>query len=165
MKGMLTRHLVPAMLAMVFVLSVFPALDSVRRLVNTLEPAVSWDSVKVITPIVEPGGILYMVYTATVNKQCPSDLRGFLVAEDGTVPVRFPPVSGGYTKPSDDPVEIRVSITIPKKADNGLAPLHSGRYTYRTVVTRYCPDGVEDDNSVPEAPFTLEVSDNTKGTQ
>jgi hypothetical protein len=112
---------------MVFVLSVFPALDSVRRLVNTLEPAVSWDSVKVITPIVEPGGILYMVYTATVNKQCPSDLRGFLVAEDGTVPVRFPPVSGGYTKPSDDPVEIRVSITIPKKADNGLAPLHSGR--------------------------------------
>jgi len=30
-----------------------------------------------------------------------------------------------------------------------------GPYTYRTLATRYCPDGVEEDNEIPEAHFVL----------
>lgn len=159
MKRFIGKHFVPFMLAVLFLFVFLPGFESATRIVRSYEPAVTWDSVNVITPTVEAGGVLYLVYTATINKQCPSDVRGFLIAADGTVPVRFPTVAGGYTKPDDDPIDIRVAIQIPKQSDSGLAPLTSGEYRYRSIATRYCPDGVEDDNSTPDAHFTLKVAE------
>ena len=158
MKTFITKHFVPFMLAVLFLFVILPAFDSVTRIVKMFKPAISWQGVRVLTPKVQPGGILYMVYTATINEQCPADIRGFLIASDGTVPVRFPSVTGGYAKPNDDAVEIRVSIQIPKRADSGLASLTTGDYVYRSIATRYCPDGIEDDNAIPDARFVLEVS-------
>lgn len=120
-------------------------------------PAVEWQGVEVLTKTVRPGGQIEMIYTARIHRQCPAELRGFIVAHDGTVPVRYPVVSGGYTEPSPDPVKIRVSITMPLRADLGLSPLRSGNYVYRTLATRYCPSGVETDSAVPDVPFFLEV--------
>lgn len=131
--------------------------EQVRKWWGDSTPAITWHGVEVISGTVKPGDVLTLVYTATINKQCPSDLRGFLVAPDGTVPVRLPITNGGYSRPSDGPINIRVSILIPKTSDPGLAPLVSGIYTYRAVATRYCPDGVEEDSTIPDALVDLQV--------
>lgn len=120
-------------------------------------PAIEWRSVDVLTQVVNPGGKLEMVYTAIIHRHCPSEIRGFVVAGDGSVPIRFPPVSGGYTPASEDPVRVRISLIMPKEADPGLGQLQSGDHVYRTVTTRFCPGGVETDNDVPDAKFYLEV--------
>lgn len=157
MTKRITQHLIPALLALLVVLTLVPFIESTGRLLTQITSAITWSGVRTVSQVVKPGEVLEIVYTAKINKQCPSDLRGFLIASDGTVPVRFPVVSGGYRSPSDETIEIPVKIVIPPKADNGLAPLVSGTYIYRTLVTRYCPDGVEDDHDVPDAKFYLEV--------
>jgi len=124
---------------------------------HTSNRAIDWLGVKVHTPVVRPGEELRITYTARVNRSCPSDLRGFLIAPDGTFPVRFPMVRGGYTSPAPTPVEITVAIQIPMQSDPNLAPLKSGPHIYRTAATRYCPYGFEDDYSIPDARFQLEV--------
>lgn len=148
-------HMVPAMLALILFTVIINAVDTVGAWVSRQTTAVSWGDVAVETPSVQPGDVLAMTFTARINKQCPADLRGFLVAPDGSVPVRFPIVGGSYTKPSDGPSRIRVAITIPDHPDPGLAPFVAGRYVYRTVATRYCSDGVEQDTSIPDVPFVL----------
>lgn len=150
-------HLVPALLALVVFFSTLPFIESAIRIHSRTIPAIEWHGVNVVTGTVKPGEVLELVYTLTVNKQCPADLRAFMVAPDGTVPVRIPTIAGGYARPSDAPVDVRVKIPIPKTADPGLGPLQSGLHTYRATATRYCPDGVEDDNSIPDATFMLEV--------
>jgi hypothetical protein len=157
MKRTIASHIVPALLALLVVLSVAPFIESIIRFESRTKSAIEWHSVDTVTKKIKPGDILEIVYSATINKQCPSDLRGFVVAPDGTVPIRFPTLSGGYAKASDGPTNIRVKIPIPEKADIGLAPLKTGEYAYRTLATRYCPDGVEDDAHIPDAKFTLEV--------
>lgn len=157
MKDFIARHFVPFMLAILFLFVILPFFESASRIVNSYERAIDWKGVEVITPKIAPGDTLELVYWATINKQCPSDIRGFLIADDGSVPVRFPTVAGGYAKPDDDELSIRVNIAIPKKSDSGLAPLKTGRYIYRSVSTRYCPNGIEDDNATPDAEFYLEV--------
>jgi hypothetical protein len=152
------QHGVAAMLALIVFFTSLPFVEAVLRGVDRQTSAIEWHGVEVVTKTVRPGDFLEIVYGATVNKQCPADLRGFLVADDGTVPVRYPIVAGGYSRPSDEPVEIRVRIKIPQTADPGLAPLHDGEYIYRTLATRYCPDGVEEDIVVPDARFNLEVT-------
>jgi hypothetical protein len=151
------QHSVAATLALLVFFTSLPFIEAVLRRAERHTEAIDWHGVNVVTKNVKPGDLLEIVYGATINKQCPADLRGFLVAEDGTVPVRFPVVAGGYSKPSDGPVEIRVKIKIPPAADPGLAPLRDGEYVYRTLVTRYCPDGVQEDVGVPDARFNLEV--------
>lgn len=150
-------HIIPALLAMVVFFTTLPFIESVVRLHDRTREAITWHSVKVVTPVVSPGETLEVVYSATINKQCPSDVRGFFVAPDGSVPVRMATTAGGYARPSDGPVDVRVKLLVPVMSDSGLAPLQSGEYIYRTLVTRYCPDGVEDDNSVPDVKFRLEV--------
>lgn len=154
---MLRNHLIPAALALILVFVSLGAIQQVRSWWRQVTPAIDWHGVEVFTRTVHPGGTLSLEYTATINKQCPADLRGFLVAPDGTVPVRFPVVAGGYSKPTPEPVKIRVSLTIPYLADPGLSPMVAGDYTYRTMAIRYCPEGVEEDASIPDAPFRLEV--------
>jgi hypothetical protein len=154
-------NFIPAMLALIVFFTTLPFVESVLRLYARSIPAVEWYSVQVVSPIVRPGDILEIIYTVRVNRQCPSDLRGFLVAEDGSVPVRFPTVAGGYTEPSEEPHEVRVKIPIPRKADGALGPLEKGSYVYRTTATRYCPEGVEQDDDIPDAPFILEIFDGT----
>lgn len=150
-------HLLPAMLAAIMVFTVLPFIETSLRIASASTPAIEWHGIVGATPEVSPGGILQITYKATVNKQCPSDIRGFLIAPDGTVPVRFPTLFGGYTRPADGPVDIRVAIPIPKQTDRGQAPFIAGEYIYRTLVTRYCADGVEDDHSVPDVKFNLRL--------
>jgi hypothetical protein len=157
MKKKLTAHIIPALLALIVFFTTAPFVESMLRFNSRQTAAIDWKSVKTLTPTVRPGEVLSVAYSATINKQCPSDLRGFLVAPDGTVPVRFPVVAGGYRIPSDGPVDIPVKVVIPRTSDPGLAPLVSGQYVYRSLATRYCADGVEEDHSVPEAKFFLEI--------
>jgi hypothetical protein len=151
-------HFIPALLALVVFFSALPFIESIMRLRSIAQEAITWHGVEVITKTVKPGDILELVYTLTVNKQCPADLRGFIIAPDDSVPVRFPTIVGGYARPSEAQSQVRVRIPIPKTSDPGLAPLTSGEYTYRTMATRYCHDGVENDNAIPDAKFSLEVS-------
>lgn len=157
MKRTIASHAVPALLACLVFFTILPFMESLWRLNAQATDAITWHGVEVISKVVRPGGNLDLVYSATINKQCPSDLRGFFVAPDGTVPIRLPTVAGGYARPSAEPVEIRVKLAVPERSDPGLAPLVSGEYTYRAIATRYCPDGVEDDNEIPDARFQLEV--------
>ncbi len=157
MKAFVSRHFVPAMLAVMFLFVILPFFESASRIVKSYERAIDWGHVEVLTPTIRPGDTLELIYRSTINKQCPSDIRGFLVAEDGSVPVRFPTVAGGYAKPADEETPTRVNIMIPMQSDSGLSPLKSGRYIYRSISTRYCPDGIEDDNATPDAAFYLEV--------
>ncbi len=149
--------LAPPAIALTLFLVALNSADVINKWWSGWGPAVEWQGVEVETKVVHPGGILAMVYTAVINRQCPAEVRGFVVAEDGTVPIRLPPVSGGYTEVSPDPVRVRVSLTMPAKEDAGLARLQSGDYVYRTVSTRFCPNGVEVDNDVPDVKFYMEV--------
>ncbi|MEY5061107.1 MAG: hypothetical protein RIS45_1028 [Planctomycetota bacterium] len=147
----------PPLIALALALVAINSADVVRKWWEGSGPAIEWHGVEVLTHTVRPGGKLEIVYTATIHRQCQADLRSFVVAPDETVPIRFPVVSGGYAQPSPDPVRIKVSITIPLQSDPGLSPLQSGAHTYRTVATRYCPQGVETDNKIPDAKFAMEV--------
>lgn len=151
------NKLAPPMIGVILAMATISSADVIKKWWSGYGPAVKWQGVDVVSKIVHPGGTIEVVYTALIQRQCPSELRGFVVAPDGTVPVRFPPVSGGYTEPTDEPVNIRVSITMPARADTGLSKLSSGEHVYRTVATRFCPEGVEVDNDVPDAKFYLEV--------
>lgn len=157
MMSRMKEHILPAIMAVLVFFVTVPFVESVFRFYSHYQPAVEWHGVEVISKVVRPGDNLELLYSATINKQCPSDLRAFFIAPDGSVPVRLPPVAGGYARPSDEEVEIKVKVMVPKTSDPGLAPLVSGEYTYRAIATRYCPDGVEDDNDIPDAKFHLEV--------
>lgn len=158
MAHILRGHILPLVLAGILFVMALNSLDQVEKWIDRQTPAISWAGVETMTQTVSPGGILTVEYTAIINKHCPSDLRGFIEASDGTVPVRFPVVAGGYAKPSPEPRKIRVSVTLPQSSDPGLAPLRTGPHVYRTVATRYCPEGVEEDTNIPDAPFRLEVN-------
>jgi hypothetical protein len=157
MIAIIKRNTFPAVLAVLVVFTVVPFIDSVQKLSERTKSAIVWIGAKSTTPVVRPGEILTAIYTARINKTCPSDVRSFLVGADGSVPVRFPTAAGGYARPAKDPVTITVNVPIPMEPDRGLAPLKPGPYTYRTMATRYCPDGVEDDNNVPDVKFTLNM--------
>lgn len=144
-------------MAFIIFMTTLPFIESIMRYHSAAQAAITWHGVEVVSKVIRPGDNLELVYSATINKQCPSDLRAFIVAPDGSVPVRYPTVAGGYARPSDLPVEIRVKVRVPPHADPGLASFVSGEHIYRATATRYCPDGVENDNSVPDAAFTLEV--------
>jgi hypothetical protein len=158
MRIFIQRHTIPALLACLVFFTTLPFVESVLRFNSRAQAAITWRGVEVISKTLKPGEILELVYTLTVNKQCPSDLRAFIVAPDGTVPIRFPTIAGGYARPSEVPTHVRVKIPISKEADPGLAPLTSGLHIYRVTATRYCPDGVEQDNNIPDAKFQLEVT-------
>ncbi|MEN6306079.1 MAG: hypothetical protein ABFD96_25360 [Armatimonadia bacterium] len=157
MRRFVQQHLVPAVLACIVFFTTLPFIESVLRLKSRAQAAIDWQGVEVITRSVKPGGVLEVVYTAQINKTCPSELRSVIVAPDGSVPVRFPTVAGGYTRPSPQPVEIRVRLPVPPQSDPGLAPLQSGQHIYRTTAIRYCPEGVAEDLDIPDAPFWLQV--------
>lgn len=150
-------NFVPALLALILLFVTVNASEQALKWWREYTPAIEWQGVEVTQTTVQPGGELMVIYTAVVHKQCPSDLHSFIVAPDGSVPIRYPVVAGGYSKPSDGPIRIRVSVTVPPSADEGLRPLVSGPHVYRTLAVRYCADGVEQDSSVPDAPFMLEV--------
>lgn len=153
----LRHHAIAAALALIAFFTALPFIQAVWKLTDDAQPAIEWHGVETVTKTVRPGDILEIVYGATINKQCPADLRSFLVSEDGAVPVRYPIVAGGYSKPSDEPLSIRVKVVVPKMSDPGLAPLKTGEYFYRTIATRYCPEGIQEDTSIPEARFNLKV--------
>lgn len=163
MKKAIIGNLIPALLAIIVFCVSLPFYESAARLFRTHTRAVEWDGVRVITPTVGPGGVLELAYRAKINKQCPSDLQGFLIEEDGSVPVRLPLVAGGYRPPGDDFEEIRVKIQVPFTSDPGLAPLRAGKYTYRAIATRYCTEGVEQDREIPDATFIFRQSVSRKG--
>ncbi len=155
MWTILKSQTIPAMLALILFAVAINASETGMRWYARHQPAIEWQGVTVLTPSVAPGGVLSVVYKARINRQCPSDLRSFIEAADGTVPVRYPTISGGYRKPGNM-VDVPVAVMIPKQSDPSLAPFRPGPHIYRTMATRYCADGVEDDDKIPDAPFTLE---------
>ena len=157
MQQILKSNALPMVLAGILFVMTLNSIDQVDRWFERQMPAITWHSVEVKTPVVRPGEELALIYRATVNKTCAADLRGFIDAPDGSVPIRFPITKGGYAKPAPEPQEIPVRILIPPTSDPGLASLKSGPHAYRTNVTRYCPEGTEEDASVPSAHFMLEV--------
>ena len=157
MKVFIRNNLVPALLAMIIFIVTLPFVESLHRLYDQTVPAIEWYSGRAVNSPVRPGEVLHIVYKAKINKQCPSDIRSFIRAEDGSVPVRFPVLAGGYTPPTKDVVDIKVNIQIPLVTDFGLEPFKSGKHEYQSLVTRYCSSGVEQDSNVPSIPFMLEV--------
>lgn len=154
----LNGHAWPAIIGFMVALALIQLSPNLWNWWNSTGRAIEWRGVIVHTPVVRPGGTLKLTYTAIVNRSCPADLRGFIVAPNGTYPVRFPVIRGGYTPPSDgELVEIPVEVQIPATSDSGLPPFVSGPHIYRTAATRYCPYGFEDDWNVPDAEFMLEV--------
>lgn len=156
---MTTLHskLMPPILGFMLAIAAIQMSPSLWGWWNSTGAAIEWVGVTVHTPVVKPGETLRITYRAIVHRSCPADLRGFVIAPDGTFPVRFPTVRGGYTQPSESETDIPVSIPIPPMADPGLEPLRSGPHIYRTVATRYCPYGFEEDYQIPDARFQLEV--------
>lgn len=121
-------------------------------------PAVEWDNVEVVTPVVKKGGELHLVYTSKVNKQCTADFIHFLIGpgDSEASPVRFPTVAGGYRKPTNGKYEkVSVTINIPLVADPPLANFPPGKYKYRSLATRYCDGGTQIDDKIPDAEFEL----------
>lgn len=155
MSQLIRQHIIAATLALIVFFTALPFAESVINLHYKAQSAIEWENVKILNDVVYPGDIIEVVYKAKVNKLCPADLRGFIVAPDGTVPIRYPIVAGGYTKPTEEPTEIKVKVVMPLTSDPGLAPLVSGEYAYRAIATRYCPEGIEEDTDVPEAKFKL----------
>ena len=142
-------------MALIAVLAGIPAVQQLYDWHNEWTTPIEWKDVKVLTPVIRAGDELSLQYTAKVNRTCPADLRGFLIYEDGSSPVRFPVVTGGYRKPTDDFISFNVHISIPKTADVGLGNLLPGKYVYRSLVTRYCPEGQVEDAGVPDAKFEI----------
>lgn len=150
-------NILPAMVALLLAMVAINSTDVIHKWWEKRGPAIVWYGVSISPETVRPGDVMQITYTANVNRQCPADIRGFIFAPDGSVPVRFPVAAGGYTRPTDGPDEITVDLVMPLKSDPGRSPLRSGRHVYRNLITRYCPSGVEIDANVPDVPFYLEV--------
>jgi len=139
--------------------------DIVRKVLaetkKTLAPPIEWLGVRVLTPVVKVGGVLELEYTAKINRQCPADIRAFLIRKRGDgveqAAYRFPDRTGGYRLA--DPTKwqvILVKILIQDSSIGDEFPkLEPGEYAYRVRPIRYCADGVEPDNFSPDARFTL----------
>lgn len=133
------------------------AKTAVQETLGMTKPAIEWKGVIVSTPVVKIGGELIVSYTARVNKQCPADLRSFLIDRTGAAAYRFPDTQGGYStanRNSDQTITVRRVIRDPLAGEN-LAPLQPGVYTYRVTAIRYC-ETTQLDSFIPDATFTLE---------
>ena len=132
------------------------ATNAVERAFAKSEPAIDWRSAKAITPEVKIGETLEVQYTALIRKQCPSDLRSFLLDnKTDAASYRFPDQAGGYRRVSLDPQTWTVKIVInDPPAGSGFPPLQPGDYTYRATAIRYC-DRIELDSMIPDVAFKL----------
>lgn len=158
MKKIVVKNVIPFLLALIMFMTTLPFFESIMRLLDQYEPAVEWEGYYLIDKTVKPGGSLHIVYRAQINKQCPAEIRSFLISADGSAVVRFPVLSGGYTRPVHGTVDIPVTIKIPFSADAGLEEFRSGYYIYRTSITRFCPEGIEEDNGTPDVTFYLDTT-------
>lgn len=149
----------PPVLALILALMAVNSADVLSRWWHGYGTAITWLGVDVRPRTVSPGGDLHLIYSAIINRQCPSEIRGFLVAPDGSVPVRYPIISGGYTDAGEDPVSISVNLKIPMTSDPGLFALKTGVYIYRSLAIRFCSTGIETDSAIPDAEFFLEVNE------
>lgn len=132
------------------------ATNAVDKAFAKTEPTISWISAKALKPEVTVGGVLEIEYMALIRKQCPSDLRSFLLNETTDVAAyRFPDQSGGYRREDRSPQIWRVKIVISDPPPgSGFPPLEPGDYRYRTTAIRYC-DRIELDSSIPDVVFKL----------
>lgn len=116
--------------------------------------AMVWHGVKVLTPEVRVGGELVLEYSATVNEQCPAELRSFLRGSDGSVVSRWV-TAGGYTPVSAGRRTIIVRIKVDDDLTKQFPALKNGPHTYEVTAIRFCPGGLEIDNLIPQARFTV----------
>lgn len=173
MKVKLIDSSIPAVVGLSMMGITYPIVDKVRNdilgiaeqaakkavseALDTVAPPINWISAKAITPEVKIGGILEIEYTAIVRKQCPADLRAFLLNADSgdAAAYRFPDQAGGYRKADDKPQTWRIKITvIDPPSGGGLPPLEAGTYKYRVTAIRYC-ERIALDSEVPDATFKL----------
>lgn len=132
------------------------ATSAVEKAFAKTEPAIEWLSGRAITSEVKIGGVLEIEYTALIRKQCPSDIRSFLLNETADIAAyRFPDQAGGYRKPSREIQAWRVKIRVDDPPPgSGFPHLEPGDYTYRATVIRYC-DRIELDSMIPDVAFKL----------
>lgn len=132
------------------------AVNAVDKAFATTEPAIEWKQARALTPVVRAGGVLEIEYTALILKQCPSDLRTFLLNNNtDSASYRFPDQSGGYRRASPDLQTWLVKIAVnDPPLGSGFPPLEPGNYTYRATAIRYC-DRIEFDSMIPDVAFKL----------
>ncbi len=119
-------------------------------------PPIEWKGGKAITPQVKIGDVLTLEYTAKINKQCPADLRAFILdADTDSAVYRFPDAAGGYRRADAMPQTILVKVQVLNPPPGaGLPPLKPGNYVYRSTAIRYCERIVLDFN-IPDVPFQI----------
>jgi len=129
---------------------------AVDRALAPAHPPIEWLSAKALTPQVKVGGTLEMEYTAKVNRQCPADLRAFLLDTDtDTAVYRFPDAAGGYRRASETPQMFTVRVLIENPPLGSAFPaLKPGVYVYRTTAIRYC-ERIVLDSSIPDVRFEI----------
>ena len=157
MTAFTRQHLLPASIALILTILIVNSSTFWRDIYYRTIRCITWGEAVLATPVVAPGETLKITYQVKVNKQCPSDLRTFIMAPDGSAAVRFPPIFGGYNRASGEWQEIKVSVVVPPTPDPSQPNWIEGDYIYRTIATRYCPEGVEVDAAVPDVPFRLKV--------
>lgn len=151
------RHILPAALALIFVLTLLPFVESVLRYSKSDGPAIEWQSVKVLTPVVRPGEKLVFEYTRQHMHQCPADLRRFIMLPNEDIVVRFPLIPGGGRVAEEAIKTVQSSVVIPIVPDEGKEAWHSGPYIFRMTAVRFCKDRIEYDTNIPDVHFRVEV--------
>jgi hypothetical protein len=151
-----TYHIIAKVMAEISNIAEDAASRAVEKAPAKIDPAIEWLSAKAITPEVRVGGVLEVEYSAVIRRQCPADLRAFLLDEDlDTAAYRFPDQAGGYRQASPRPQTFRIKVNIvDPPSGSGFPPLVPGNYKYRATAIRYC-DRIELDSQIPDATFRI----------
>ena len=110
-------------------------------------PPVRQQAAKVVTPTVQPGDDVVILYTTDRRRHCAALITGFLVRPDtGEAVERYPVLPGGY---GDIGRAVHVTVYRP-------VPLHArpGTLCYRSTTLHACADGAYTTAS-PEACFEV----------
>lgn len=168
----LQRAVIPALVGAVMIGTTFYIVHNVKGSIETIaqtasqravesalaktEPAITWRGVTNKTPKVKIGGVLQIEYQAVINAQCPSDLRAFLIDDNGGAVLRFPDSQGGYREvTTGEQITIPVSIKVmDPPVGSQFAQLAPGKYIYRVNAIRYCKM-VQLDSFIPDVEFEL----------
>lgn len=104
-------------------------------------------NVEVVTPVVDPGGTLKLVYESDHLRACPTVITRWIVTPDGLRMHSFPDVVGGYSPLKEGnitPVEIKVPDFLP-----------AGQYLYRARLISECADDSIHVAEPPDASFAI----------
>lgn len=150
-----TWHIVSAVKQEILAISADAANKAVTIALASVDPPIEWISGRALTPEIKVGDTLEIEYKALIKKQCPADVRSFLLDDSDSAVYRFPDQPGGYRRANPEPQTIVVKIKInDPPIGSGLPPLEPGSYVYRSNAVRYCERFILDSN-IPDVHFKL----------